>query len=92
MQNKKKLIYCLENVLQTGVEVVGITFDGARQNFSMCTLLDSDISIIQDEYVFKIDNSDTKFVIFPDPVHMLKLIRNCLGDNLILFDSVNKTN
>lgn len=45
----------------------------------MSDLLGCDLFSINDECYLKIDNCDDKFIIYPDPVHMIKLIRNHLA-------------
>lgn len=83
-QRKNLLLHCIENLLLTGVIIVGVTFDGSATNFSMSNLLGCDLSSIQNEYSFKVENYDGKFMVFPDPMNMLKLIRNCLEEHSVL--------
>lgn len=82
-QKKNLLLHCIQNLKTTGVQIAGVTFDGTRENFAMSTLLGCDLFSIQDEYYFETDYNDDKFVIYPDPVQMLKLVRNCLAEHSV---------
>lgn len=82
------LTKCLELINDTGAKVFSITFDGAPSNLAMCSSLGANFDYFGD---FKpwIINSITgeKLWIFWDPCHMLKLVRNTLGDKKVLIDS-----
>lgn len=60
------------------INVTNITFDGCVANFSMCNLLNCrfDRSNLKADFTF----NDSKYFLLPDPVHMIKLIRNCFGE------------
>ena len=58
----------------------------------MATDLGCDFSNLDDMVTtFPHPKSQEKIAVFLDPCHMLKLIRNCLGEQNILFDSENKS-
>ncbi|KAF0754266.1 THAP-type domain-containing protein, partial [Aphis craccivora] len=92
-QNAELTKHALNLIKDTGVNVVSITFDGCSSNVTMARLLGCDFSII---------TLNTKFedvVVFLDPAHMVKLIRNTFGEkktfldgdgNLIDFNFVQK--
>lgn len=75
----------LELIYDTGVIVHSLTFDGASVNFSMCTNLGANFELGE---TFKpyITHPVTKEKVFCflDPCHALKLVRNTLGEKLIL--------
>ncbi|XP_037295086.1 uncharacterized protein LOC115456290 isoform X1 [Manduca sexta] len=73
---------CLDVVTECGVDIFSVTFDGCAANFSMAKILGCNIETNFINPVFF--HKDKELVIFPDPSHMLKLIRNTLGDKLIL--------
>lgn len=89
-QRSALLKNCIQLLIETGVEVASVTFDGCPSNFAMTKLLGArfdDLSNI--DPLIKIYNQN--IVIFPDPCHMMKLIRNTLGDKKQLVDNCNKT-
>lgn len=66
---------CINIVLDCGIVLLSVTFDGLSANFSMLPLLGCNIEI--DNLLTK---TDTSIYVFPDPSHMVKLIRNTFGD------------
>lgn len=70
----------LAELFQIGIKVANITFDGLRANLSLCQQLGCSLDIDNPKpyFVDEFDGSNI-FIIF-DPVHMVKLIRNSLGD------------
>ncbi|CAH1738656.1 unnamed protein product, partial [Aphis gossypii] len=83
---------CLKLVFETGVEVVSLTFDGCSSNINMAKQLGCNFNIktLKSEFEFKKDNNSIKKIyIFPDPAHMIKLVRNTFGEKKILLDSNN---
>ncbi|KYN29051.1 THAP domain-containing protein 9, partial [Trachymyrmex cornetzi] len=75
----------LELIHEAGVILHSLTFDGNRVNITMCTNLGANFHVGE---TFKpyILNPITKEKIFCflDPCHAIKLVRNTLGDKLIL--------
>lgn len=72
---------CVELLISCGVNIISLTFDGCPANFSMAKCLDClldplDLSNLKTS--FTIQNQEIS--IFPDPAHMLKLVRNTLGE------------
>lgn len=81
-QKKNLLMHCLSDLLDTGIEVCGVTFDGAPANLTVSKLLGCEISCKNSTFHF--DFRGKKVVIYPDPCHMLKLVRNCFCDMAII--------
>lgn len=80
-QQKNNLVtMCLQQVVDTGVKIVGLTFDGARTNISLCGILGSELNIKKDEFYFQIQDCEAEVAILPDACHNVKLIRNAFGD------------
>ncbi len=67
-----------------GVVVRTVTYDGLRTNQSCCKLLGASL---QDtdfcSWFFHPSHSEER-VLFPNPAHALKLVRNTLGDYTII--------
>lgn len=74
----------IEMLYHINIFVRGLTFDGASSNISMATNLGCNFNLnnFNPFFIFK----DLKIYAFYDPCHMLKLIRNCLGDFNVLID------
>ncbi|CAH2101072.1 unnamed protein product [Euphydryas editha] len=88
-QKANLLKTCIDLVSECGLVVSSVTFDGCPANFSMAKLLGCQVDgdIINPVFL----NNNRKIVIFPDPCHMLKLVRNTLGDKLFLTNSEGDT-
>lgn len=79
------LLKCLELIHDSGIVVRSLTFDGASVNINMCTCLGANFEIGKNFQLHFIDPAtQNKIYCFFDPCHMLKLIRNTLGDKSIL--------
>lgn len=79
---------CIDLITETGLNVASITFDGCPANFSMAKLLGCQLDGDVINPVFT--HNGKNFVVFPDPSHMLKLIRNTLGDKSVLINGEGK--
>lgn len=75
---------CFNLLFECDISVTNITFDGAQTNFSICKILGCNLDV---------DNLHTEMnngvFIFPDPSHMIKLVRNLLGEKMVLYDENN---
>lgn len=80
---------CIDLVSEYGVDIVAVTFDGCPTNFSMARVLGCQLDNEEINSVFM--HKGRKVAIFPDPSHMLKLIRNTLGDKSYLISRVGQT-
>lgn len=80
---------CLELLNETGATVQSITFDGAPVNIAMCNSLGANFNYdsVHFKPYFYHPITDKKNYIFFDACHMLKLIRNCLGDKGVIMDN-----
>lgn len=79
---------CLQNLNDTGVIIKSLTFDGAASNISMVKILGANLPT---KPSFKHPNTQEDVHIFLDAAHMLKLVRNTLGDWRILYDQNGKS-
>lgn len=78
---------CLDLLYDTGVKIHSLTFDGAQCNLSMCTKLGANLKLNNPNFSFPHTTSGEPIYLFYDPCHMLKLVRNTLGDKRVLINS-----
>lgn len=80
----------LTEIFLLNVRVISITFDGLATNISMCNLLGASFS--QDDFrpYFCYPSETQKTYIILDPSHMIKIVRNTIGRNKILYDDENE--
>lgn len=89
-EQKAELVkLCIDLVSECGIDIITLTFDGCPANFSMAKILGCKLDSEHINPVFT--HKGRKVAIFPDPSHMLKLIRNTLGDKGILRDGTGKS-
>lgn len=78
-------------ISKLGIKVQNITFDGYSSNVTMCGLLGADILNKNREYITHFENPFDKskvYIIF-DPSHMIKLVRNTLGNRSVFWNGSN---
>ncbi|RVE54765.1 hypothetical protein evm_000532 [Chilo suppressalis] len=79
---------CLEKCYEVGVDVVAITFDGCRSNFSAAKLLGCKLDSVNClKTTFNHPSCDMDVAVFPDPGHMIKLVRNSFESKKVLFNA-----
>jgi hypothetical protein len=73
---------------KVGVEIASVAFDGAAANLSIAHVLGADFSNFQKLKTDFPQKTGTKCPVYIilDPCHMVKLLRNLLGDWGILYD------
>lgn len=79
----------MQAIMDCGVELVSITFDGLRTNPAMCRILGAELDVYSP--LFKpcfTFNGRLVYVIF-DFSHVEKLIRNYLGNHGVIYDGDN---
>jgi Transposase protein len=82
------LTNCIKTLEEDGVEVHNVTFDGTQVNITMVESLGCELDDV-DNMVTSFENpaDPTRRVnVTPDAVHMLKLVRNTLGDKDLIID------
>lgn len=78
-------------VEETGVKIIGLTFDGSPINFSVMNVLGVDVkknrlqdvykcTVVDDEAGDQCPSRAKELYMFPDPCHMIKLVRNTIGE------------
>lgn len=73
-------------VKKCGVRVINTTFDGYSSNFKMCKLLGANFDLKKFKPYFVLPGDERKIYVILDPSHVLKLVRNALAANGILYD------
>lgn len=81
---------CLELLRETGVEVTSLTFDGCPANLSMAKELGCTFEPGNMKTSFGNTTSQQPIYIFPDPCHMLKLVRNAFEANGSFIDDTQQ--
>jgi len=76
----------IEFVASSGVQVIGLTFDGLAANIKMCQKLNADV--FNNRAFFEHPEGSHMFI-FLDAAHMLKLIRNTFASKYTLYDANN---
>lgn len=77
----------LKEVTKVGANIINITFDGLRSNFTACRMLGASFTDTKFEPFFYNPIDRTKIHISLDACHMLKLIRNRLAIERVLEDN-----
>ncbi|CAL1279505.1 unnamed protein product [Larinioides sclopetarius] len=75
---------------ENNINVISLTFDGLSSNFTMAKLLGcsfDDTKKLKTSFVHPSDKNKS-VVVIPDPSHMLKLVRNTLGEKKSLYSTV----
>lgn len=81
MERSNIVKQCLSTVHATGVVVVSLTFDGTASNFTMAKLLGCVFNPFGEmKTTFPHPSTGEPVAVFLDPCHMIKLVRNALGD------------
>jgi len=81
---------CLHQLNETGIIIKTLTFDGAANNIFMASLLGVNLNYADLKPHFKHPITEKDVHVVLDPCHMVRLIRNCLGDWGLLFDKNNR--
>lgn len=81
---------CLSKLFSVGINVCSLTFDGAASNLAMASKLGCSFDSNNFKTSFSHPVSKEPVVIFLDPCHMLKLVRNTIADKKSLVDDNNE--
>lgn len=77
---------CMHKLHEAGVVLTSLTFDGVITNIRTVKLLGADFENNKSFFLNPYDEDNKVYVVLDAP-HMLKLMRNCLGNREILFTS-----
>lgn len=83
------LIKIVTAITATGARTVNVTFDGLASNLKMCRLLGASFKTDDLRNYFYSPVDQTKIYIMLDACHMLKLMRNCIGEKNV-YDDKNR--
>lgn len=80
---------CLCKLHDVGIKIVSLTFDGCSANLSMMKFLGCNLDVSSSNFktYFNHPSSNESVFVFLDACHMLKLVRNTLGDKKSIVDS-----
>lgn len=79
------LLKALELLHETNAKVTSVTFDGAPSNMRMCSVLGASFDVYgRFKPSFNNPYTNEKILVFLDPCHLIKLVRNSLGDKKVL--------
>jgi len=81
---------CLVELQETGIIIKSLTFDGAANNLAIANVLGASLYYPDLKPYFKHPVTQDTVHIILDPCHMVKLLRNTLGDWGLLFNSNNE--
>lgn len=73
-----------------GVIILNSTFDGATSNITACEILGCSYDLDNFHPYFKNPDNDSRIFTFFDPPHMMKLIRNYIGNGNIIYDRLGR--
>lgn len=77
-------------LIECNIIDASLTFDGCPANFAMAKILGCNLESPENiTPFFKVNGQE--IVIIPDPAHMLKLVRNTLGQKKELLDAEGRT-
>lgn len=85
-EKRKILVDILTSLSNIGVTVTNITFDGLKSNLATCELLGASFDPREPIPFFPHPVTNKRVFIILDPCHMLKLVRNSLGDLARIID------
>lgn len=77
---------CINVVNDTGVNIISLTFDGCYVNISMAKELGCKLIPRPEQLISYFNLNDCKVNIILDPSHMIKLVRNALGEKKKIID------
>lgn len=80
----------LKEVIDCGVMLTSITFDGHSSNPGVCEKMGANLNVFTSDFNPSFNVGNSKIHIILDPSHMLKMMRGAIGNRKILYNSENK--
>lgn len=77
-------------VIECGIYLTSITFDGHASNPGACIALGANLDIFSNQFDPSFYINASKVHILLDPSHMIKMMRGAIGNRKILYDAENK--
>lgn len=87
VQKAAILVKVVNAIISTGAIPISITFDGISSNPYMCECLGANLNVFSEDFKPYIEIEGHQIYIIYDPSHMIKLVRNTLGDKGIIYDA-----
>lgn len=82
----------LAALIETGITITNITFDGAKENIAMCSILGANLDVNSPDFKpFFHSSVGLRIFIILDVCHMDKLVRNSIGDRGVIRNSKKET-
>lgn len=85
-EKKNLLKFITETLMDCGVVIINVTFDGLITNLTMCKLFGATLDLYSPSFKPYIIVRDVRIYIFLDACHMIKLVRNNISSNNVLYD------
>lgn len=79
----------MESIIDCGVRLTSITFDGHISNPGACTSLGANMDIYSNEYDPSFYIKGSRIHVLLDPSHMMKMARGAIGNTKTLYDGDN---
>lgn len=85
------LLKVIDPIIDAGIKIANIVFDGYAPNRKMCELLGANLNVFSDQFkpYFEAKNGG-KIMIMLDISHMENLVRNTIGKELVIYDNSNE--
>lgn len=80
----------ITSIAKCGVKVLSITFDNLATNFAMCRELGANFNIRHLKPYIILPGDEHKIYVIVDPSHILKLVRNTIGNKKKLVNGENE--
>lgn len=80
----------MKTIIECGVILTSITFDGHTSNPGACTSLGANLDVFSSEFNPSFHINGSKIQIILDPSHMIKMARGAIGNKKILYDAEKK--
>lgn len=87
VQKANMLVKVVRAITSTGAILASVTFDGIASNPSMCVQLGANLDVFSPNFKPYIEIDGHQIYILYDPSHLLKLVRNTLGEKQIIYDA-----
>lgn len=75
----------MEAVVECGVHLTSITFDGHASNPGTCLTMGANLDVFSPDFDPSFYVQGIKINIFLDPSHMMKMLRGAIGNEIFLY-------
>lgn len=85
-QKAHMLVKVSKAIISTGAILISVSFDGMKSNPNMCQLLGANLNVLSPDFKPYIEIDGHRIYVIYDPSHLLKLVRNTLGEKEVIYD------